>query len=361
MSGLPRLTTRHKGDVDAVGRTAGNPVDTMLGRAAPSSVRNVRAMLNRMARHFSGGRLDAWGFPWWELTYGQVADFRALVAREYAPASAKNYMATLRAVLKECKRFGLLDPTQYDKLTDIPPVRGDTLPPGRHITAAEINKLFAHLDTLDNEFGARDRAVIALLRGTGIRRAEACALTLDCWDAPKKLLTVNKGKGNKQRQVHLPDWVVDYVDSWLWHRGTTPGALFCALDKHGNVYHRRHLDPVVLGRYVTRRVAEAGVEHFTPHDLRRTYAGDQLEAGHDLVKVQKAMGHASPEMTARYDRRGLASRKSLATTIPAPGARAPGTPNRAEDAKFNREFDRPGQRPWVPDAQDVADNDGDES
>jgi integrase len=290
----------------------------LLGRTAPSHLPTARSLLNRMAAHFSGGRLDAVWFQWHELTYEQVASFRAQLQRQYAPRTANNYLSALKGVLRESKRLGLLDPEAFDLLTDQPPVRGETLPAGRHVSSEELERLWKYLADLDGATGARDRAAFALLRGTGIRRAEACGLDTDCYQPFRSQLAVEHGKGHKERVCFLPDWVIEEVDDWLGWRGPEPGALLCVCDKHGNVTPRRHLHPDTLWERFVAHVEAAGVEHLTPHDLRRTFAGDLLEAGHDLVKVQRAMGHSDPSQTARYDRRGLETRRDMAASIPAP-------------------------------------------
>ncbi len=60
---------------------------------------------------------------------------------------------------------------------------------------------------------------------------------------------------------------------------------------------------------------QAKVKSFTPHDLRRTFAREMLDAGVDLVTVQKLMGHASPVTTSRYDRRDEKSKMDAAGKI----------------------------------------------
>ena len=64
-----------------------------------------------------------------------------------------------------------------------------------------------------------------------------------------------------------------------------------------------------------KRFKAAKVKPFTPHDLRRTFAGEMLDAGVDLVTVQKLMGHASPVTTSRYDRRDEQTKMDAATKI----------------------------------------------
>jgi site-specific recombinase XerD len=68
-------------------------------------------------------------------------------------------------------------------------------------------------------------------------------------------------------------------------------------------------------RYLAER---AGVAAFSPHDCRRSLAGDLLDAGVDLATLQAMLGHASPATTARYDRRGEAAVRQAAERVQVP-------------------------------------------
>jgi integrase len=77
-------------------------------------------------------------------------------------------------------------------------------------------------------------------------------------------------------------------------KGITPAAVYGAIDK---------------------RRTEAGVQPFTPHDLRRTYIGDLLDAGADLATVQRLAGHSQANTTAGYDRRGERAKREAAARL----------------------------------------------
>lgn len=69
---------------------------------------------------------------------------------------------------------------------------------------------------------------------------------------------------------------------------------------------------------LARRADQAGVKKFSPHDLRRTFAGDLLDAGADIVTVQKLMGHANANTTAGYDRRGPKAKRDAVNKLNVP-------------------------------------------
>jgi integrase len=179
------------------------------------------------------------------------------------------------------------------------------------VTVGEARALLDACADDPSPSGARDAALFALLYGVGLRRAEAVALELADYDAETGRLTVRAGKGRKARVVYATNGGRAAVEDWLVVRGPEPGALLCPVNKGGRMTIR-HMTAQAAYSALRRRAHTAGVASFTPHDLRRTFAGDLLDDGADLATVQNLMGHANPATTARYDRRGERAKKKAA-------------------------------------------------
>ncbi|RCG18221.1 site-specific integrase [Sphaerisporangium album] len=172
--------------------------------------------------------------------------------------------------------------------------------------------------------GVRDAALLAVLYTTGVRREEAAGMEYADWDAAARSIRV-RGKGNKERLVFVPSDTVARLEAWLAIRGRAPGALFCALKKNGQPRRTGNRLARITGQRVAdiliERIAQAAAGRRTPHDFRRTFIGELLDAGVDLATAQAMVGHASPVTTARYDRRPDATRQAAAERVHLPPAR----------------------------------------
>lgn len=143
----------------------------------------------------------------------------------------------------------------------------------------------------------RDRAILELLYGTGIRVAELCALDVADIDRGGRAVRV-MGKGAKERIVPFGVPASRALDDWLAVRGLVAGpiarsALFVGA-------RGRRLDQRSARSTVHRLARQAGVPDLAPHGLRHTAATHVLEGGADLRSVQELLGHASLATTQRY-------------------------------------------------------------
>jgi site-specific recombinase XerD len=261
----------------------------------------------------------ALGLDWGQVRSGHVGKLRAQLAERYAPATANGHLAALRRVLRCARSLGRMAAVDHEAaVADLAPVRGNSAPAGRSLPAAELGALFDSCADDPRPQGARDAAMLAVLYGAGLRRAELVGLDLADYDPDSGALAV-RGKGRRHRTTYVTNGAAEAVGVWLGLRGAEPGPLFVGITRHGRLDPQRaRMTGQAVLAMLRRRAAQAGVAGFSPHDLRRSYAGDMLDAGADLATVQTLMGHASPTTTARYDRRPEAARRRAAERLHVP-------------------------------------------
>ena len=259
-------------------------------RRSPHTVRAYGATAARL--------LDALGETNWPALARLDAPAlrRQMAARRaqgLSNASAARELSALKAFVAFARgQAGLADPAP-------PRMRGPRIKKGlpRPVTPDEAVNLAAtvHEDAAEEWIGARDRAVLLLLYGAGLRIAEALSLTGAALPLGE-VLTVT-GKGGKQRAVPLlplvREAVADYAAKCPWPLGRDQ-ALFRGA-KGGALSQGMIQKAVARARIALGLPASA-----TPHALRHSFATHLLGAGADLRSLQELLGHASLGSTQIY-------------------------------------------------------------
>ena len=302
--------------VTAPGPLDRNPAAVYLaGKPSAAGRRGLQRSLERAAELLTSGvTKNALAVNWTEVRYQHVTALRAVLIEDGAkPATINHVLAAMRGTLKEAWRLGLIDAETLARTTDVPNVTASSLPAGRHVEVAEIRELFRTCGS--TPVGARDAAMLALLYGCGLRRSEAVALMLA--DYHQGAVTVHSGKGRKERIVYAANGARAAVEAWIEVRGTWEGALLTPVAKGGRMQQRGITAQAVMLRlhFLADR---AGVRRFSPHDLRRSFVGQLLDAGADISSVQQLAGHANVGTTQRYDRRPEEAKRRTAELIHVP-------------------------------------------
>ena len=165
--------------------------------------------------------------------------------------------------------------------------------------------------------GVRDAAMIGLLYAAGLRRAELVALNREDYTAESGELVV-RGKGQKERLVWVDNGAEDALSDWLTIRGDEPGPIFLPVNKGDRLQPGHRMTSQAVYNMLGKRAREAGVRSLSPHDLRRSFVSDLLDAGADISTTAKLAGHASMQTTARYDRRGEEAKRKAVSLLHVP-------------------------------------------
>jgi integrase/recombinase XerC len=215
-----------------------------------------------------------------------------LSTRRFARRSVARKAAALRRYFDFLRRRGVLATDPARRLTA---PRGEARLP-RVLKTAELGALLDGDDiTADEPVAARDRAVLELLYGSGLRVSELCGLRLGDLDLRRSHVTV-WGKGSKQRQLPLSEPSVDAVRTWL-RRGR---AVLATSESPSDVLFLNRRGHVLTPRDVRRILDRRSAAPTHPHALRHTFATHLLDGGADLRVVQELLGHTDLATTQVY-------------------------------------------------------------
>lgn len=293
-----------------------NPLTLYLDSLAPSGRRSIRCLLTQAAEIIGfNGLLEQ--LPWAQVDFAQVSIIKHTLQQQQKSANTINLtLAALRGVSKMCFSVGLISAEQWLLLQGIKRVRSSRQPVGKRLTPQQIARLQRVCRFDHSVAGKRDHALIALMLATGLRRAEISALELGDYSSKTGLLTVRAGKGGYARTAYVNTTCRQVLRAWLQVRGKTPGALFNPITAQGSV-QLRALSTTAIYQIVRQRNEQAGLVGIRPHDLRRTFVTQLLEAGVDLNTTRQLVGHADLQTTARYDLRDLNQHKKVIQQVQA--------------------------------------------
>ena len=172
---------------------------------------------------------------------------------------------------------------------------------GRALTYGEWQALLGVCMADPTPAGARDGALFAILKVTGLRRAEVAALKLEDYDRGIGSIRID-GKRRKVRSIPFEDsGALEALHDWLAVRGEAPGPLLRRIKK-GDKVQLQGLTEQGIYHILLKRGQQAGLAHFTPHDLRRTCATGMTKLGATRFIAQRVIGHKEAGVGSVYDR-----------------------------------------------------------
>ncbi|MDE3196284.1 MAG: tyrosine-type recombinase/integrase [Acidobacteriota bacterium] len=263
-----------------------------LGRRNDSenTIRNYDADLRDLTEYFSPPGAEP--PPLADIDLLALREWLAhLYDRQHKPATIRRKLASVRAFFRFLSREHLIekDPARLLRLPKMPKTLPDVPNAETMNTMVDANLPPA----MERPHPKRDRLLLELLYGCGLRISEAVGLDLQDFDRSERWIRV-RGKGRKERQVPYGKKAAEALDGYLEERAGGSTALF--LNHAGKRLTDRGARGIV--KFYARFAAEDSSIH--PHTLRHAFATHLLSAGADLRSIQELLGHARLSTTQKY-------------------------------------------------------------
>ena len=217
--------------------------------------------------------------------------------RGMQPSSIARHLSTIRMFFKYLEAERCIDRSPAGPL--VPPTRWKRLP--GVLSPKQMRSLIEAAAPGSSSMWQRDRALVEVMYGAGLRASEAGTLRTSDWKQELAVVLVT-GKGDKQRLVPIGEPAIDALDQYAselrphllrFNDGRDDDCLFLS-------HTGRPIERVAVWQIIRRLAARAGLEKVHPHMLRHSFATHMLAGGADLRVVQELLGHADIATTQIY-------------------------------------------------------------
>lgn len=246
----------------------------------------------------------------WHRQTGERAISKELVQRyaehlqrsKVSAATVNQKLSAIRTLAFYAAETGAIDPHVADGIKAVRGVKRATASDrstGHPLSKQAAQKLLNTPDTATLK-GLRDRAILALMIGCGLRRAEVVDLAFaDIRRRGKRLAIAVRADGRSdERSVPLPTWAKRAIDAYKHAAYIADGIVFRPINRGGNLSGDRMTEQAIYN-LVAEYASAAGLGSVAPNDLRLTFATLAHKGGASLDQIQLALGHSSIQDTQR--------------------------------------------------------------
>jgi site-specific recombinase XerD len=215
-------------------------------------------------------------------------------------SSVNQRLSAIRKLAAEAADNGLLDAQVAGGIRAVKGARQEGRRTGNWLTREEAQAWLGAPDKRTMR-GRRDRALLAVLIGCGLRRSEAAGLTFGHVQQRdgRWVLVDLIGKRDKVRSIPMPNWAKAAIDDWSTASGVTDGLVFRAVNKGDRVVGGG-ITPQAIYNIIVGYAGELKKQGVAPHDLRRTFAKLAHKGGAAIDQIQLSLGHESIQTTEDY-------------------------------------------------------------
>ena len=225
---------------------------------------------------------------------------KALREQKLSSSNINQKLSAIRKLASEAEDNNLIDSRIANGIRAVKgiPARGRRT--GNWLTREEA-QIWIKAPDIKTLKGIRDRAMLAVLIGCGLRRAEASILSVFHIQQRESRWAIVDivGKRDKMRTVPMPSWAKSAIDAWTYSAKINEGFIFRRVNKGDNLMGNGITEQAIYN-VVAGYAEKLKNEGIAPHDLRRTFAKLAHKGGSPIDQIQLSLGHDSIQTTEKY-------------------------------------------------------------